>query len=163
MSSPLDLNGLSNDNNVGQGGSLPTRTDHKTGRDKRHVPSARTQEEQEVIPATPHTLANYMGNMLFLLIFNVMMLFFGALFRAGSLMFGGSMFSSIGKFFGVDDSPLLDGLSAEQEQQREDLTYIHESQVQQRQQLDDLRERVLRIKKRRKEQELESKRHEAKY
>jgi membrane protein involved in colicin uptake len=104
-----------------------------------------------------------MGNMLFLLIFNVMMLFFGALFRAGSLMVGGSMFSSIGKFFGVDDSPLLDGLSAEQEQQREDLTYIHESQVKQRQQLDDLRERVLRIEKRRKEQELESKRHEAKY
>jgi sensor histidine kinase YesM len=161
MSSPLDLTGKSNDDGVGQGGSPPTRKHDKPRRGKRHAQETRTQDEQEVIP-TQHTLANSIGNMLFMAIFNVIMLFFGALFRAVSLAFGGSTFRSLGNFFGVDDSPLLNELPAEQEQQRQELAYIHENQVKQRQQLDDLRERVQRIEQRRKERELASKGHEAK-
>ena len=162
MSSPLDLTGKSNDDGVGQGGSPPTRKHDKPRRGKRHAQETRTQEEQEVIPTTQHTLANSMGNMLFMAIFNLIMLFFGALFRAVSLTFGGSTFRSLGNFFGVDDSPLLNELPAEQEQQRQELACIHENQVKQRQQLDDLRERVQRIEQRRKERERASKGHEAK-
>ena len=156
MSSTLDLTGKSHDDGVDEGDSSPTSKHDKRRRAKRHVSETRTHEEH-VVPIT-HTLARSMGNLLFMVIFYVIRLFFGALSRSVSLMFGSST-SSIGTFFGVDDSPLLDELPAEQQQQKQELTYIHGNQVKQRQQLDDLRQRVQRLEQRRKEREHASNGH----
>ena len=154
MSSPLDLTGKSHNDSAREGES-PERKYGKRRRAKRHVSEARTQEEQ-VVPIT-HKLARSMENILFMLIFNVIRLFLGVLSRAVSLMFG-SWTSSIGTFFGVDDSPLLDELPAEQQQQQQ-LTYIHENQVKQRQQLDYSRQRVQQLEQRQRGRELASNGH----
>ena len=152
MSSPLDLTANATDDGTREGSPSQNRHhDTKTRRGKRHVQDSlsTTHQESDVSAVvSPHTaVVNYLGNFVFVIIFNVIMLFFGAISRAFSLVFGnayGTIFSS------AEENELLRELPAEQRQQQRELENIHVNQLQQRQQLDDLRRRVQIIEERRK-------------
>ena len=125
-------------------------------RAKRDVQTASSQEL--VSPATDSSsttsITNTMADYTMVLVFNIIMLFFGAISRAFSAMFGNS---AIGKFFSMDQNPLLQEIPVEQAQQQDELNHIHDNQVQQRQQIEDLRIRIERIEARKRQQKLNEK------
>lgn len=151
MSSPLDLSGKASDD------SAPSSHHHhhhhttqhtKTRRDKRHVlveDSMLASQESDITPSAPRAMVNYIGDLGFLLFFNLIMLFFGAIARGFSLVFG-----NIHIFTPAEERKILQEMPAEQRQQQRELEYIHGNQVHQRQELEDLRRRIARIEERRK-------------
>lgn len=159
MSSPLDLSGNANDDLNGSPYARDQHNKTKKRRDKRHVrvqDTMLTSQDSDVAASAPRAMVNYLGDLAFVMLFNVIMLFFGAIARAFSLMFGNAS-TSVGNYFSsAEENQLLQEMPVEQRHQKRELEYIRDGQDQHRQQLDDLRRRVQVIEERRKSRAKES-------
>jgi len=144
MSSPLDLTGNANDD------VTPSRHRHpKTRRDKRQVQvedTMLTTQESDIATSAPRAMVNFLGNFAFVMLFNVIMLFFGAIARGFSRVFGNSW----NFLTPAEENQILQEMPAEQRQQQRELEYIHGSQIHQRQEIEELRKRIQRIEERQK-------------
>ena len=151
MSSPLDLTGNANDDRSPKSRVQLNAT--KGRRAKRHVKVEdrlfTSQESNDITTSTPRVIVNYLGDFVFVILFNVIMIFFHAIARGFSRVFGGA--TSVGNYLShAEENQILETMPAEQKQQRRELEYIHDCQVQQNRNLDDLRRRVQRLEERRK-------------
>lgn len=149
MASPLDLTGNANED----ARHHPTK---KTRRDKRHQDENRelfSQDSDVATSGSSSAVVNFLGDFVFVLLFRVISLFFDAIARGVSRVFG----SATGQYMSSsEENQILKTMPAEQRKQQRELQYIHVNQIQQSDDLDDLRRRVQKLEERRKERAKQS-------
>lgn len=167
MSSPLDLTGNAHEDDgavthrvVSSAPSREERYNHnnktKARRDKRHVQVEDrmlvTTQERDVATSAPRAMVNYFGDLAFLMLFNFVMLFFGAIARGFSLVFG----NTANYLSPAEENQILHDMPIEQRQQQRELHQIDTNQKEQSVQIEDLRKRIQKLEARRKERAKQS-------
>ena len=153
MASPLDLSGNANED--GDGGPQH-RHSTNTRRVKRQVHKVEDRvlfsEDSDVAASgSSSAVVNFLGDFVFVLLIKVVSLFFDAIWRGFSRVFG----SATGLSFS-EENHILETMPAEQRKQHRELQHIHVNQIQQSDDLDDLRRRVQKLEERRRERAKQS-------
>ena len=152
MASPLDLSGIANED-----GGAPRHhpTNNKPRRDKRHVHQVEDRqlfsEDSDVANSgSSSAVVNFLGDFVFVLLFKVISIFFDAIARGFSRVFG-SANGHHHYMSSAEENQILETMPGEQRKQQRELQYIHVNQIQQSDDLDDLRRRVQKLEERRRE------------
>lgn len=147
MSSPLDLT-----ENGPENSAQPSTTTRRAKR--HHVADNRmiASQQSDLSTSTPRRVVTYLGDFALVLLFNIIMAFFGAIAKVFMSMTG-----NVGNYFTSEqENELLHDMPIEQRQQKRELAYLKGNQEQQNVQLDDLRRRVQKLEERRKAREKQS-------